>query len=114
MKGCLSLLCLIVVTGLTPAQGQSIGLEKATNGHDADAAPGPTLSAGDSITWTYVVRNTGNLVLNVISVTDDQGVDVSCPLPNLGPGASMTCSGSGIAQVGQYRNLGTARGSPRA
>ena len=70
----------------------------------------PTLSAGDSITWTYVVRNTGNLVLNVISVTDDQGVDVSCPLPNLGPGASMTCSGSGIAQVGQYRNLGTARG----
>ena len=38
-----------------------IDIEKATNGLDADVAPGPVLQVGDSVTWTYTVTNTGNV-----------------------------------------------------
>ena len=89
-----------------------IDIEKATNGHDADNAPGPQLQLGDSVTWTYVVTNTGEQALSSIQVTDDQGVSVSCPKTSLAVGQSMTCTGHGTAQQGQYRNLGTAIGTP--
>ena len=95
-------------------EGPSIDIEKATNGHDADSAPGPSIYAGDAVTWTYVVTNTGDVKLTQISVSDDQGVSVSCPKSQLDPGHSMTCSGNGTATLGQYRNVGTATGkSPR-
>jgi hypothetical protein len=42
-----------------------------------------------------------------VSVTDDRGVAVSCPRQLLSPGASMTCTASGLAVAGQYRNVGT-------
>ena len=89
----------------------SIDLEKATNGHDADVAPGPTLVEGDPVEWTYVVTNTGEVALEDISVTDDQGVAVSCPRSSLQVGESMTCTGHGTAQAGQYGNVGSATGT---
>jgi hypothetical protein len=90
----------------------SIRIEKATNGHDADTAPGPSLSLGDPVTWTYAVTNTGDLQLSGISVTDDQGVAVSCPASSLSAGQSMTCTASGTAAAGQYANLGSVTGQP--
>ena len=51
-----------------------ISIEKSTNGQDADTLPGVILSAGDAITWTYTVVNTGNTELDSVVVTDDQGV----------------------------------------
>lgn len=86
----------------------AIDVEKATDGHDADAAPGPALGIGDPVYWTYVVTNTGEVPLSGVSVSDDQGVAVSCPATELAPGAAMTCTGSGFAVLGQYANLGTA------
>ena len=67
------------------------------------------------MTWTYEVTNTGNVTLDV-TVTDDQSVVVSCPATVLAPagkpGSSMTCSATGIAAPGQYRNVGIADGVP--
>jgi hypothetical protein len=40
-------------------------------------------------------------------VSDDRGVSVSCPSTALAVGATMTCTGSGFAALGQYRNVGT-------
>ncbi len=40
-----------------------IDIEKATNGADADAPPGPFIPVGDAVNWTYVVTNTGNVAL---------------------------------------------------
>ncbi len=90
----------------------AIEIEKATNGEDADAAPGPYIPEGDPVTWTYVVTNTGNVTLTDVAVTDDQGVVVSCPQTTLAVGESMTCTASGIAVAGQYANIGTVSGTP--
>jgi uncharacterized repeat protein (TIGR01451 family) len=95
----------------------SVDIEKSTNGVDADDPPGPFIPITDPdgnptvINWTYDVTNTGNVTLSGIDVTDDQGVDVSCPNDTLGPGASMTCTATGTAQSGQYANLGTVTGT---
>ncbi|MEL7239251.1 MAG: SdrD B-like domain-containing protein, partial [Planctomycetota bacterium] len=90
----------------------SLGVEKLTNGEDADTPTGPILEPGTPITWTYIVTNTGELTVTGISVSDDQGVVVSCPGDTLAPGASLTCTGTGVAEPGQYANLGTATGQP--
>jgi len=94
-------------TGTAPG----IDIEKATNGEDADLAPGPFLEPGDLVTWTYVVTNNGAAspdddLIN-IAVTDDQGVTVTCPQTTLAVGASMTCTATGVVQAGQYTNFGS-------
>lgn len=90
------------------AQPAAIKIEKATNGEDADFSPGPILLVGSEITWTYVVSNAGTLALTGVTVTDDQGVTVSCPQDSLEVEESMTCTAAGNAEAGQYMNLGTA------
>ena len=92
----------------------SIDIEKATNGHDADAEPGPTIAVGEAIAWTYGVINTGEVSLSDVTVTDDQGVSVACPKSSLTAGESMTCTASGTAEAGQYANVGTAEGTSPA
>ena len=91
--------------------GPAVDIEKFTNGEDADSAPGPTLFVGDPVTFTYVVTNPGTIPLSGILVTDDKGVAVSCPSTALTAGQSMTCTGSSLATLGQYRNVGTVTAS---
>jgi hypothetical protein len=90
----------------------AIQIKKATNGQDADTAPGPEIPVGSPVNWTYVVTNTGNAALTGIQVTDDKGVAVSCPKTTLLAGESMTCTGNGTAQAGQYKNVGAVTGQP--
>ncbi len=90
-----------------------VDIEKATNGEDADDPPGPEIEVGESVEWTYTVRNTGNVVLTGVTVADDQpGVDPDCPSTDLAPDEEMVCSASGVAVEGQYENVGTVTGSP--
>ena len=89
------------------AAGPSVQVEKSTDGEDADSAPGPTLPVGSAVTWTYVVSNTGTVALNNVVLVDDQEGAVSCPSPTLAVGASMSCTKSGVAGEGQYRNVAT-------
>ncbi|MEL7447985.1 MAG: hypothetical protein AAFN78_02190, partial [Pseudomonadota bacterium] len=81
-------------------QEPGIDIEKATNGVDADdpnAGDAPTIAIGNPVNWTYIVTNTGNTTLTGVTVTDDQGVVVTCPMDTLAPGESMTCTASGVA-----------------
>ena len=88
--------------------GPGIDIEKFTNGEAADSAPGPSILVGSAVNWRYVVTNTGTVNLTSVAVVDDRGVVVSCGgQTTLAPAASMTCTGSGVAVLGQYRNLGT-------
>ena len=91
-----------------------VTIKKSTNGEDADTAPGPRIPVGSTVTWSYVVTNTSQMPLTNVAVTDDRGVSVSCPGATLDIGQAMTCSGSGVATVGQYRNVGTVTANSTA
>lgn len=94
------------------AVGASVNIEKSTNGEDADNAPGPTVLVGSAITWTYLITNNGTVNLTGVVVADDRGVAVNCGGQSaLAPAQSMTCTGSGVATLGQYRNVGTVTAS---
>lgn len=90
----------------TPAPGLSI--EKRAEGADADTAPGPSLPVGDTVTFDYLVTNTGNEPLVDLAVTDDRGVVVTCPHAELGRRQVVACSGTAEAVDGPYTNVGTA------
>ncbi len=51
------------------AIGPAVDIEKYTNGDDADSAPGPTLTVGGMVSWTYIVTSTGTVGLSGISVS---------------------------------------------
>jgi hypothetical protein len=93
-------------------ENPAIDIEKATNGHDADNAPGVELDRDSAVTWTYQVTNTGDVDLSNVTVTDDDSsLTVSCPKNTLAVGATMTCTASGTAYAKNYRNLGTVVGT---
>ncbi len=87
--------------------GPGVEIRKFTNNYDANDAPGPSILVGATVSWTYVVKNIGTVALTAVVVTDDRLVAVTCPATTLAAGASMTCTASGTAVEGQYRNLGT-------
>lgn len=101
--------------GLRPG----IAIVKKTNGEDANTPPGPILHASlvaiecDTVTWSYIVTNTGEVPLTGITVVDNHPtVHPSCPKTALLPGETMTCTASDDAEHGQYANVGTATGNP--
>jgi hypothetical protein len=91
-------------------EGPGVKIKKSTNGEDADAAPGPSILVGSAVTWRYVVNNTGTTPLTGIVVTDDRGVSVNCGgQTSLAAGQVLTCTATGVATLGQYRNVGTVK-----
>jgi len=100
-------LLLVLALSFPVAVLGQIEIQKHTNGQDADLPPGPGVTAGSTVTWTYIITNTDSRPLTDISVTDDRGVIVTCPDTTLDAGFSMTCTGSGVATAGQYANIGT-------
>jgi uncharacterized repeat protein (TIGR01451 family)/LPXTG-motif cell wall-anchored protein len=98
-----------------------LDIEKSTNGQDADAAPGPSVPAGDPVVWTYDVTNTGPVAVYDIEVTDDNtdGATISCIGQDNGsivlePGESIQCSASSISWYlnghVEHENLATVQG----
>ena len=41
--------------------------------------PGPYVTPGSTVTWTYTVTNTGEADLSNVSVVDDQIGGITCP-----------------------------------
>ena len=89
----------------------AIGLEKLTNGEDADQGSGPRIPMGDPVEWTYIVTNLGDTDLFGVAVQDDHLGAVSCPKTMLTIGESMTCTAHGTAIFGPYQNVGTVTAS---
>jgi hypothetical protein len=97
----------------------SLLLIKKTNGEDAAAPPGPEIPVGETVTWTYLVNNNGNVVLSDLVIRDDNGTPVDegddftvCTISTLGVSSSQTCTYSGTSAPGQYANTATATASP--
>jgi uncharacterized repeat protein (TIGR01451 family) len=71
---------------------------------------------GDSISYTFLVTNSGNLTLTAIEVTDPSLGRVACPITTLPPGGDETCTGDETHTVteadvaaGSVQNTATAR-----
>jgi uncharacterized repeat protein (TIGR01451 family) len=91
----------------------ALTLRKATNSYDADAAPGPLITVGDPVLWSYRITNSGNVPLNSVTLTDDQ-LTAQNPLTTgvtLLPGQSITVTATGVATFGQYVNVGMVTGT---
>jgi uncharacterized repeat protein (TIGR01451 family) len=93
-------------------QTPSISLVKKTNGTDNNSAPGVQVTAGSTVTWTYLITNSGNVALTNVALVDDKVGAITCPATTLAVGASMTCTKTGVAIAGQYTNMGTVTGKP--
>ncbi|MBN2103310.1 hypothetical protein JW835_04630, partial [bacterium] len=87
----------------------SIDIEKHTNGIDADSPTGPVVPVGSTVTWTYIVTNTGGFDLTNVDVNDNK-IGLIGTIPSLSIGASQTLTATGTAQLGQYANIATAIG----
>ena len=75
--------------------------------------------AGDTITYTFTVTNTGNVTLNPVALSDPKlGGALTCPATTLAGGASMTCTAVTytltVADVdaGAVNNTATVTGTP--
>jgi fimbrial isopeptide formation D2 family protein/uncharacterized repeat protein (TIGR01451 family) len=102
-------------TNLTKDAGiyrPAITIKKYTNGEDANSEPGPTISEGSPVTWTYYITNSGSVLLEQLTLADDVVGAVTCPVSSLAPGASTLCTAKGVATLGQYTNLGTVTAAP--
>ena len=89
----------------------AISITKKVNDDDANTPTGPIVEVGDTVDFTYIVQNTGNVKLTNIGVADDKGVAVTCLQDELEKGETMICTGSSVATEGQYKNIGTVTGT---
>jgi uncharacterized repeat protein (TIGR01451 family) len=72
-------------------------------------------AAGDTISYDYVVTNTGTTTISGIGVTDNLVATVTCPDSTLAPAASETCTGTyttdqADVDSGAVTNTATASG----
>ena len=73
-------------------------------------------ATGDTISYDYLVTNTGTVTLGSVGVSDNLIPGVSCPDASLAPGASETCTGTySVTQAdvdaGSVTNTATASGT---
>ncbi|MBZ0295578.1 MAG: DUF11 domain-containing protein [Anaerolineae bacterium] len=93
-----------VTIGAAPAPGLSV--DKSVNRRRADV--------GDTVTYTYVVTNTGNVRLDPVTVTDDRLGPITLAQTALDPGESTTGTANYTIQAGDLplTNVATASGVP--
>ncbi|MDM4723444.1 hypothetical protein QTQ03_30030 [Micromonospora sp. WMMA1363] len=85
--------------------------------------PASNLKAGDTVTYTYTVTNTGNVTVTEITVVDDTVTGITCPAAqpgnlaqaDLAPGESLACTGTYTVtqqdvKKGQIVNTAQAQG----
>ena len=99
--------------GAPPPPNPSIFIDKLTNGAD-----GVNLLAGQPITWTYAVSNTGNVPLSGISLSDNKEGTITNRISGDTDSDSLldtdevwTYTKTGTAQAGNYSNTGNVTGS---
>lgn len=72
------------------AGNPSISLDKTASAITDLDGNGP--DAGDTITYTFVVTNTGDVALDPVTVTDPMFPGLTCPAGALAPGDAVSCT----------------------
>ncbi|MFB6714714.1 MULTISPECIES: hypothetical protein [unclassified Streptomyces] len=104
----------------SPPSSQSVPIERPPGlvVEKKAQTPGP-YSVGQTVTFSYTVRNTGGLELTDVKVKDDHVADITCQSTTLAPaespGDSTTCSGTytitaSDGTAGSVTNTATATG----
>ena len=114
----ISVLMVMTISCAATPSIPSIQIVKTTNGVDAaNAAQGPIVPVGSTVTWEYVVTNTGNQPLININVNDNPAGLVNNIISKsinnddtLDMGESWTYNKTGIAISGAYSNTVTVTG----
>ncbi len=85
---------------VTAVQNPALSLTKS-------ASPTTYSHAGDVITYTYIVKNTGNVTVDgPIMITDDKLGSFACgTVTSLAPGASVTCTRNYVIQSADLGNV---------
>ncbi|MCW2845839.1 MAG: hypothetical protein JWN22_3755 [Nocardioides sp.] len=102
-------------TVLVPA-APAIHLDKAAGSITDLDGNGP--DAGDTVTYTFKVTNTGNVPLNPVTVADAKVGPVTCPTGALAPGANVSCTPKSYTltqadvNAGKVDNTANATGTP--
>ena len=77
-----------------PSGGLAPGATKTCTASYTSASPSTYDEVGDVISYSYEVKNTGNVTLaGPVTVSDDKAT-VTCPSGGLAPGATKTCTAS--------------------
>jgi uncharacterized repeat protein (TIGR01451 family) len=87
-----------------PAEPANPELSLAKQGTVTPAADQHDIMVGDTIDYSYVVTNTGDVTLTSFAVIDPTLGTVTCPTPaspGLAPGASVTCTADNPYTVAQ-------------
>lgn len=80
-------------TSTTIAQRSALLLDKQAAA-PFDANGNGSIEPGDTISYTFVVTNTGRTTVREVEVTDTLLAQVTCPAGELAPGESATCTGT--------------------
>ena len=75
-------------------QAPSITIVKTAAIDDAVVLPTDRTDAGDLVTYTITVTNTGNVTLDDVDVSDPVINDLNCDATSAAPGSSIVCTGS--------------------
>ncbi len=100
---------------LTPVDSiASISLAKSGSAPEDTDGSG-TVSAGDTVRWTFTVTNTTTVTLKAVRVEDATAGEVTCPVTTLAPGESTECTAAGYrldqaeVDAGRLDNTATVR-----
>ena len=91
----------------------AIALDKVTGASEGgESGDGLEFPAGTPITWTYAVVNAGNVQLENVSLSDDQGVTPLYVSGDDGNGLldvdeTWIYQATGVAELGAHENVGT-------
>ena len=99
----------------------SVDIVKTINDQGNLDMPGTTAYAttpGTTLTYRFLVTNTGNTMLTSVKVSDTpiapnkETIQVTCPKTSLTIGESMVCTGTGTAATGTFDDTGDVVGTP--
>ncbi|MET8576745.1 hypothetical protein [Streptomyces sp. NPDC005012] len=82
-----------VESGFDAAQVEVAGLRSGLT-VDKRVDDDRTYRVGDTVTYEYLVRNTGDTTLTDVRIADDRVATVGCPDTSLRPGEETTCTGT--------------------
>ena len=109
----------LLATG-TAGPNQVTGLELLKSALVADVNANGLVDAGDLISYTFAVTNTGSVTISDLAIDDPMlaaaGVSISCDDSVLAPGADTTCAGEytitqADVDAGSVVNVATAVGT---